>query len=243
MKDLDLYIADGHHRYETALNYKKHMLKNKKKCAKGATENYRNFMMTIFNIDEPGMTILPTHRLIFGLKKAKVKNLIDSAMPYFSIEHFPLTENPEATLKHVLETMKHRHEKENLFALYIKGENEIKLLSLRDKSCMDKFDKKHSDDWKKLDIAILHTVLMDEFLGITAKKLEHKTNVEYIRDPMETFRKVRDDERFQMAFWVNPTSIDEVIKISSNNERMPQKSTDFFPKLLSGMVMCKLMIE
>ena len=244
MGKINLNIADGHHRFETAFSYKEEMEAKGKKNVPGATESYNNFMMTLVNIDEPGLTVLPTHRLIYGIEKDRVDNLVSNAMKYFTVEHFPLGDNDQNAVKRVIETMKIRHASENLFALYLKGDHEIKLLSLKDKTCMDKLVKeKVSDDWKKLDIAILHTVLMDHFLGITQKMLEDKTNVEYLRDPYETFKKVKEDERYQLGFLVNATSVEQVMHISINKERMPQKSTDFFPKLLSGMVMCKLMIE
>ena len=243
MEPMTLFIADGHHRYETAVNYMTHMKKLKKKCVKGATENFNNCMMTFVNVDEPGLTILPTHRLIYGLEDQKVESLLNNAMEYFTIEHFPLGDNDEKAVKNVLDAMKTRQKNENLFGLYMKGDNEIKLLSLKDNHAMENLVPEMSDDWKKLDIAILHTILMDKFLGIDREKLEAKTNVEYFRDPVEPFKKARDDDHYQLVFLVNPTGVEQVKKVAANGERMPQKSTDFFPKLLSGMIMNKMMIE
>ncbi|MFH1514093.1 MAG: DUF1015 domain-containing protein [bacterium] len=241
MEPLTLFIADGHHRYETAVNFKKHMEESGKKCPADATECYCNCMMALVNVDEPGLTVLPTHRLIHDLPPELIENLVSKSMQYFSIEHFPLI--GDETVKSVLDAMKARQNDEHLFALYIKGDDEIKLLSLKDESSMDDLAKGESDDFKRLDIAILHTILLDKLLGIDKAKLEAKTNVDYLRSPYETLNKVKDDPKYQCMFLVNPTSVEDVKNIASHGEKMPQKSTDFFPKLLSGMVINKIAIE
>lgn len=243
MEPLTLFIADGHHRYETAVNYKKHMLKEKRTFPKGVSENFYNCMITLVNVDEPGLTVLPTHRLVHDVPPELMENLVSKAMEYFSIEHFPLSVGDDVAVKSVLDAMKARQNDEHLFAMHIRGEDEIKLLSLKDESVMNEMAGEFSDDWKKLDIAILHTILLDKLLGIDAEKLAAKTNVDYLRSPYDTLKKVKEDEKYQCMFLVNETGVEEVKKVALHDEKMPQKSTDFFPKLLSGMVMNKMILD
>lgn len=243
MENLPLFIADGHHRYETAVNYMKHMKEQGAKWDDDVTENPANCMMTLVNVDEPGLTVLPTHRLIHDVPDELITNLPSKVMEYFSVEHFPLGDNPDETVRKVLAAMKDRQKDEHLFAMYIKGDDELKLLSLKSESIMDEMIDGVSDDWKKLDIAILHTILMDKLLGIDSEKLAAKTNVDYKRCAIDTFKTTRDDPMYQCMFLVNPTSVEDVKRIAMHGEKMPQKSTDFFPKLLSGMVLNRMILK
>ncbi|MCD6216978.1 DUF1015 domain-containing protein [bacterium] len=243
MEPLGLFIADGHHRYETAVNYKKHMLKEERTFPQNASENFHNCMLTLVNVDEPGLTVLPTHRLVHDVPPELMENLVSKAMEYFSIEHFPLSVGDDVAVQSVLDAMKARKHDEHLFAMYIRGDDEIKLLSLKDESVMNEMVSDFSDDWKKLDIAILHTILLDKLLGINAQKLADKTNVDYLRSAYDTLKKVKEDKKYQCMFLVNETGVKEVEKVALHGEKMPQKSTDFFPKLLSGMVMNKMILD
>jgi uncharacterized protein (DUF1015 family) len=243
MEPLTLFIADGHHRYETSVNYMNHLRAKGKKCDPGVNECYANCMMTLVNVDEPGLTVLPTHRLVHGVDENKMKNLVTEAMKYFNIEHFPLAQGDDAAMKQVLDAMKARMKDEHLYCLYVQGDNELKLLSLKDESVMNKMVTGVSEDWKKLDIAILHTVLLDKLLGIDAEKLAAKTNVDYMRSPYDTLKRAKDNPKYQCVFVVNPTGVEEVRKIAARGDKMPQKSTDFFPKLISGLVLNKMRIE
>lgn len=243
MDKLPLFIADGHHRYETAVNYMKHKMREGKTFKEGDSENFNNCMMTLVNVDEPGLSVLPTHRLVHNVPAELIANLVSSAMQYFSVEHFPLSEGDDVAVQKVLDAMKARQTEEHLFAMYMKGDDEIKLLSLKDESVMDEMVEGFSDDWKKLDIAILHTILLDKLLGIDKDKLAAKTNVDYLRSPFDTLKKTKEDDKYQCMFLVNETGVEDVKKIALHGEKMPQKSTDFYPKLLSGMVMNKMIIE
>jgi uncharacterized protein (DUF1015 family) len=243
MEKLALFIADGHHRYETAINYMKYLVKNGAKWDDDVTENPQNCMMTLVNVDEPGLTVLPTHRVVHDVADDLIKTLTSRITEYFTIEHFPLAKNELEAIQKVLDAMKERQNREHLFCLYIKGDDELKLLSLKDESSMNSLVTGFSDDWKKLDIAILHTILLDKLLGIDAARLAAKTNVSYYRSPFETFEKTKSDPKYQCMFLVNPTGVEEVKKIASHGEKMPQKSTDFFPKLLSGLVMNKMILK
>jgi uncharacterized protein (DUF1015 family) len=234
MKDKKLFIADGHHRYETGVNYYNEM--KSLGVQKIGHENIQNLMMTFINIDEPGLTVLATHRLVHSLKSFKHADFFRKLEKYFSIEEFPHKDGGEQQARKRLYAGMEKHaDTSHLFGLYLKGDLYYYLLRLKDDSAMKKLVKgKHSDVYKKLDVTILHTLILDKFLGIGEKELKEQSNVKYVRHRDKAIEAV-DKENIQMAFLMNPTKVGEVKNVADKNERMPQKSTDFYPKLLSGL--------
>jgi len=234
MKDKKLFIADGHHRYETGVNYYNEM--KSLDVQKIGHENIQNLMMTFVNIDEPGLTVLATHRLVHSLKSFNRAEFFKKLEKYFSIEEFPHKDGGEQQVrKRFFAAMEKDADTSHLFGLYLKGDKNYFLLRLKDDSAMKKLVKSHhSDVYKKLDVTILHFLILDKFLGIGEKELKEQSNVKYVRHrdkAIETINK----ENIQMAFLMNPTKVEEVKNVADKNERMPQKSTDFYPKLLSGL--------
>ena len=226
MKDKYLLIADGHHRYETACNFAK------ENGAWGQADNPYNYqMMTLFNMDDEGLTILPTHRLLHGLAGLKKDGLLQALSAYFTITKHRYFEEMSA------EQAKATPE-QPCFGLYI--DKEYNLLKMKDISVMDReVQVDRSMDWKHLDVSILHTLILEKLLGITLEHQAQQTNLTYVRYAEEAISAVDKGEE-QLAFFLNPTRIDQVEKIAELGETMPQKSTDFFPKLLTGLVMHKL---
>jgi len=240
LADKELFIADGHHRYETAVNYAEEM--RQKGVKPIGNESYENRMMTLVNMEEPGLVILPTHRLIHSLHGFNLSSYIEQTKRYFRVEEFPYHPMGEERAKERLfEEMEKREEKEHLFGLFAREGDRFYLLSLKDEAIMDELLKKEQSlPWKRLDVSILHTILMDKLLGIDAKALELQTNVTYERYKDSAIEKVKKDSKYQLAFFLNPTKVYQVKKVAELGERMPQKSTDFFPKLLSGLTINKI---
>jgi uncharacterized protein (DUF1015 family) len=245
----DVFIADGHHRYETALNYRNEMVAKKVKSYE--PESYNNRMMTFVNMDDvKGLTVLPTHRLIFGLKSFSFINFQKKLIKYFKIKEFPyFTPADEKIVRHdFINSLKHMGQRKHCIGLVAKGLNKYTLLVLRDEKIMQKVVKeKHSDDWKKLDVTVLHSLVLETLLGISRESVAKEENLHYIRGEDAAIEVVnpapqgrRAGDGYQMVFLLNPTKVDEVRKIAGRSERMPQKSTDFFPKLLSGVVISKV---
>lgn len=225
MKPKPLFIADGHHRYETALNYRNEMRAAGRKCAPGS-ENFNNSMMTFVNFDDEGLTILPTHRMVFGLPAPDWAGLARRLG-----ENFSLTEVPSlAVLLRELEKGRNRH------VFGFQGDGKFRLLALKnDRKPATIVPGPFSPAWKELDVSILHTLILDALLGIDAAKLEAQTNVRYYRAEAEACAAVEKGEG-QMAFYLNPTRAAQVKEVAGQGEKMPQKSTDFFPKILSGLL-------
>ena len=237
LADKTLFIADGHHRYETAVNYWKECESKGLKPEPGATETYRNRMMTFINMDAPGLVVLPTHRVVHSVKNFDLDRFISAAEKNFKVERYA-----ESKFQEVMAKMAMLGEQgEHTFVFVPKNAKEYYLLTLRDESIMDsRITEQVSAEWKRLDVTILHKLLLEDLLGIDAKALEEKRNLYYIRNKEDGFKYLEKDPDVQCVFYVNPTKVEQVKKIASAGERMPQKSTDFYPKLLTGMVINKL---
>ena len=230
LADKDLYIADGHHRYETAVNFMRECLE--KGWRPAAPESFDHRMMTLFNIDEPGMTIRPIHRLVHGIPDFDPAEFITRAREDFEVvEH-----SDRAAMEEAVKQGKARH----TFGVYTGGK--FYTFTLRDESLMDRLIEGHSSDWKRLDVAILHAAILERLLGIDATALEEQRNITYTRDPDAAIEAV-DSGAEQIFFLLNPTSPQEVIRVADHGEKMPQKSTDFYPKLLTGLVISKMEID
>ena len=231
MLDKDLYIADGHHRYETAVNFMRECERKGWRCA--APESFDARMMTLFNIDEPGMTIRPIHRLVHALAEYDVEAFLKRAREDFEVNRYSTL----ADMERGVAAAKEHH----TFGFYSGGV--YASLTLRDERIMDRLiTGDWSDDWKHLDVSILHTVILDRLLGIDAAALEEQRNITYAHEPEEAVSAV-DGGREQIFFLLNPTSPSEVRCVADHGEKMPQKSTDFYPKLLTGLVLSKMEIE
>jgi len=241
MANKEVFIADGHHRYETALNYCNEMR------AKGVKpiepESYHNRMMTFINMDDTeGLTILPTHRLISGLSGFSFPKLRSKLERYFQIKEYLYHNKDSQTLARtdLLDDLRIFGQQEHCFGMAVKGVPKYFLLSLQDERLMDKvIREKHSLTWKCLDVTILHGLILEHLLGISQEKIEQGKYVTYIRESAEAIRLV-EAGRYQLGFLLNPTKVGEVKEIAGKGERMPQKSTDFYPKLLSGLVISRI---
>ena len=230
LDDEILFIADGHHRYQTAINFAKEMEEKTGDSNPDAPFQYR--MVILANMFDEGLAILPTHRLLNlpdTINKEKLQSVLKQ---YFTVEVYPrdssikpqkLAEN----IKKQIET-----DKQHKFALFFKDNYFI--ITLKDESIMDKLANERSETWKKLDVSILHKIVIEEIMGITQDNLED--HVKYTREDEEAITVV-DNGSFDCSILMNATKIDELKEIADAGEHMPQKSTYFLPKMLSGLVM------
>lgn len=225
MEDKTIYIADGHHRYETALNYQRQMREKTKDNSGKAPFDY--IMVMLVNMDREGLVVLPAHRLI-KKKDFDPTELENKIKDYFDIEVVPFNR--------LLTQMKVRGEKAHTFGMYL-GERQSYLLTLRNEAVLDKFpNSAHSKEQQRLDVVILHKLLIEHILAIDTQKPD---GISFTEDEMKA-KKLVDEGKYQVAFLLNPTKIEQVKKIADQGEKMPQKSTYFYPKLLSGLVINKL---
>ena len=228
----ELFIADGHHRFETAVAY----MNECKSCGwrPGGTESFDKRMVACFNSAAPGITILPTHRLVHALASLESADFLRRAGQYF---HAKKLKSPES----LWGAMKEARGRDHVFGFYAADTRRPWLLTLKEEARVDPLMLAHGEAYRHLDVSILHTLLLENILGIDEAKLVAQTHVEYARDREACLRAVNEG-RYQAAFFLNPTTVEQMQRVALLGERMPQKSTDFYPKLLTGLVLMKMAI-
>ena len=231
MDDKYIIIADGHHRYKTALALSKE---------NPDLESARYRMLTFVNISNPGLVVLPTHRLVQNLEDFSKENLLKDIKDYFDLETFDNKDEMFSRMDKMFTQNKHS------FGLFMDDGNYY-ALTLRDMKIMDSLLADKSQELRSLDVAILHALILDKMLGIDKEKLLQGTMkgggfVSYIKgigDAVdESISTVKASA--QAVFFMNPTRIEEVESVSKNFESMPQKSTFFHPKVWTGFTINKL---
>jgi len=230
MADKKLIIADGHHRYETALNYR-----NERREAEGAgsppsagkggvVKPYERVMMTLVNMDSRGLVILPTHRVVHSLKQFDREQFIERARKYFEV--VALTGSCEQKMSRLHEAGHHGT------TLIAASGDECFLLHAR-AGAMDNVLKDVAPLQRQLDVVVLHKVLLEHVLGLSEESIRNQENISYHRDADEALKRVRDGAN--IAFLMNPIKMEQLREITFAGGVLPQKSTDFYPKMLSGL--------
>ncbi|HUR36521.1 MAG TPA: DUF1015 domain-containing protein [Terriglobales bacterium] len=236
MEDKKLIIADGHHRYETALAYR-----NERRGAEGMDfadfgrtghmavkimAPYEKLMMTFINMEDEGLLILPTHRVVFGLPGFDSTKMLTDAAQWFEVtalgadigvkpatEKLRLAADDGQTILAATKTGTY----------LLRSKPEVVQARLKELSALQ----------RQLDVVQLHELLLESVLGISKEAIKNQTNVEYLRSAEEAFERVHGDAN--VAFLMNPVRIEQMRDIALAGEVMPQKSTDFYPKLMSGL--------
>jgi uncharacterized protein (DUF1015 family) len=236
MLDKCCIIADGHHRYETALIYSK-------ETANPAAA-YR--MIAFTNTRREGLVILATHRLVGNLEDFDAAKLIAALKENFEITEYKLGSRPrdKAVAKQkMLAQMKTEYDNDkNVFGIY-SGNNTFYAAALKDKQAMNPVAPNMSSHWKSLDVSVLHKLVLEKLLGIGEKQLASSTQLEYIKDADnaidESIAKV-DSGQKQAAFFLSPVKMEQLKMVADAGEKMPQKSTYFYPKIYTGLTINKL---
>ncbi|MFC1566239.1 DUF1015 domain-containing protein [bacterium] len=218
MTNKKLFIADGHHRYETALNYSKEM--------KGKNNGLSDYvMMFLCSMENPGLAVFPTHRLV-NLNKMTLNVLLEKLAEYFDIKK--IARNKMDTL------MKKEFTKGNIsFSLY--DGKSIYFLVLKDKNSLKKIIK-GSKAYCELDVAVLESLVFEDVLKFSKKDIAEQKYLKYVKDLGQTLKMVKS-KKFDVGFVMNPPTVKQIESVALNLETMPQKSTYFYPKLLSGLVL------
>jgi uncharacterized protein (DUF1015 family) len=224
-----ILIADGHHRYETALNYRNQ--RRAQANGQGPLPSDR-VMMTFVNMEAPGLLVLPTHRVVFGLPNFSVAAMKQALAAYFELEDLGAGANLDAALAklHSAETGR-----TSLLAVTPEG---ILLLRSRPGVKAKKLEGL-SERQQTLDVVQLHRLILEETLGMSEEDIRNQTHLKYIRDAHEAAEEVRRGNA-NAAFLMNPVRMEQVRDIAFAGEVLPQKSTDFYPKLLSGLTIYSL---
>ena len=230
LKNTSFYIADGHHRFRTSQLYFQEC--QDKGWRTAGAESFDKRMIALFNLDNPGLKILPTHRGIRHLTNFDHTEFLSKLEPYFQVERMVDLSQLEAGMK------------EAGVRIGLAAKNSAYyLLQLRESMNSDPtFMPGITGMARQLDVSVLHEGILSPFLGVGAEELEGQKHVDYFRHRDELVTEV-DQGHYQLAFILNSTSVEQVREISERGEKMPQKSTDFYPKLLTGLVLMKMEID
>jgi len=225
LDDESILIADGHHRYETALNYRNECEAKSENWTGGEPENFV-LMMCVSTLDS-GLIVLPTHRLVKNVDAEIVAALPEKLAGLFDVEKFDGDAN--ALSQQV------RSEENIAIGLIISGAQYLVKLKSGD-AHLAAMDSARSAAYNGLDVTILHTLILQRELGIDPEKLAAGEHVGYTIHADEAAKKVQSGE-YAAAFILRPTQVEQVRDCCGSGDKMPQKSTYFYPKLITGLVL------
>ncbi|HTS12610.1 MAG TPA: DUF1015 domain-containing protein [Candidatus Limnocylindrales bacterium] len=238
MRDKKLVIADGHHRYETALNFRNESREKAGKTDPMAATEFA--MMTFINAHSKGLTILPTHRLIRNVANFdfdRFRKAVGSMFDWYSYP-FPTEAEREAAYREFRKDFEARSRDRRAIGIYAGG-GAFYLFLLRRGVDLEQLLPDLSEQQRGLDVVLLHRLILEKGLGITAEAVAAEKNVGYEREAEAAIAAV-DRGEGQMACLLNPVRVQQVMTIALGGDVLPQKSTDFYPKLLSGIAIYRL---
>jgi uncharacterized protein (DUF1015 family) len=231
-------IADGHHRYETALNYYKE--------TGNPAAAYQ--MMAFVNTCQDGLIILATHRVVGNLDDFHLEKLIIDLKDSFEITDYRFdSDHGKAEAKEkMFAKMRAEYDRDrNAFGIYGQA-NVFFVAVLKDRSTMDSIAPDRSTAWRSLDVSVLHKLILEKHLRIDERRLASGANIEYVKDSSnavnESIAQV-DTARKQVAFFMNPAKMKQIEMVTAAGEKMPQKSTYFYPKMYTGLAINKLQFD
>ncbi len=230
----EVFIADGHHRYEAASRYRSRRMAERPDAA--GNEGYHRVMMYFANLEEEGVVILPTHRLVRELPGAPLRDLEARLQPHFHLEAFS---RDGAGRRRFLDTLEHPEGGQRLLGASFRDHPRHLVLRLRDGETMRRLAPDMSPELRSLDVTTLHVLLLEHILGVSTRDAVNTEAVAYTHDAEEALAQV-ERGGCEAAFLLNPPSAGDMIGVSLKGDKMPQKSTYFFPKLVTGLVIHKV---
>lgn len=226
MSKKKIYIADGHHRYETALDFAKSMKK----------AGYNYVLTTLVNVYDEGLVVFPTHRLVGNLPDFDQASFMAKLADLFEIQ--PFTGSNAAAFLNEVETA---GQGGYTFGMYSKGG--LFILKLKDpQTAFARLPGERSDAWKALDVAILDYLVLDQLLNIGEEQRRNQENLAYTRSERFLAEQV-DGGQYQIGFLLNATKVQDIVAVANARDKMPQKSTYFYPKLITGLIVNDLEIK
>jgi uncharacterized protein (DUF1015 family) len=233
MREKQLFIADGHHRYHTALTYRNEVLPQLSEEGRDVV-SYR--MMALVSMDDPSVSILPTHRVLRGIADFSEERILRQLGEFFEVQAL---EQEGEGLEAVLARLRQDALVMTSFVVCLRG-GKFFLIRLKDRaSALAALPGNPHPTVRELDVTILHSLIMEKMLSLSPEAQNSAEYISHFRDAAEAVALVEKGES-QVAFLVNPTRVHQVRDVALAGQVMPQKSTDFYPKLLTGLIMRKL---
>jgi uncharacterized protein (DUF1015 family) len=237
MADKKLVIADGHHRYETALAYRDECRARAGRV--NANAPYEKVMMTLFNTAGEGLTILPTHRVVANVPNFSFAGFRAALADAFDVHSYPFSGSAErARAYEQFRRDLQRGREQRAIGAYA-GDGAFYIFVLKKEANLEVLLQGVSPAQRRLDVVLLHRLILERGLKITQEAVKTEKNITYERE-MDTAIGEVDSGRAQICFLLNPVSVETVAEMAMGGEVLPQKSTDFFPKLMSGITMYRL---
>jgi uncharacterized protein (DUF1015 family) len=222
-----LYIADGHHRYETALNYRYEVLEAQSQLTDDDPANF--VMMALVDLDDPGMLVLPTHRLFVDFSPQTLAGLTSASLSrYLTVREIGRVD--EGSLRRL------EQEGRQTPAFLLATQQQGWLLSPNEQGRARMSEAGHSTAWQTLDVSLAHTLILEEVLHLQAEDLVAGKYIVYTHDEREALEALAQGKA-QAALFLNATRVRQICEIAGADDQMPQKSTYFYPKLVTGLVM------
>jgi len=227
--DKRIFIADGHHRYETALTFRDEL---RKKSSSWTGEEGANYvLMYLADVHSPGMVILSAHRVLRGIDREKIEEFLKNARQVFRVEELNISD-PHIARK-IINDSRDNHEGVHIFGMYLGGGRYYKMVLESEEPFNKLKEQGRIEVSVPLDVAILHELVFEDMMGLCVSD----EIVSYIVDEE---RAMQEAEQGAVAFLLNPTTVEQVMEIARRGERMPGKATYFYPKVLTGLVMYSL---
>lgn len=224
-----LYIADGHHRYTTALQYRDEVHQQRKELHPMDAINF--VLMALIDIEDPGWLVLPTHRILFGLSQDKLNTLSPQHLEqYFTVQVI----GPQETSEKVLAELAQAGQKQP--SLVLKTQDQTLLLSINEHGKARMAQSGHSAAWNELDVAMIQTLILEEHLGLSPEDIAAGRSIRYSHNTQETWQ-AQQSQAAQAIILLNGIPLRQVCDVAQADDRMPQKSTYLYPKLATGLVM------
>ena len=229
-----VFIADGHHRYETALAYRD--LMRERTGLRDGRQPFDYVLVYLADMDEPGLTVFPTHRLVHGLERVDLPALLHGLERCFSIRPYPFVRK-EAFLAELAA----QGRRSRALGLYTSESDDLFLLVQEEAEPVRTILAQAGVPpvLADLDVTVLQTAVLEPLLGIHDRALRDQSHLRYVKDADDALNAVNDGDA-QLAFLLNPTRVEQLRAVSLAGEKMPQKSTYFYPKLLTGLVLNEL---
>ncbi|MEN6460098.1 MAG: DUF1015 domain-containing protein [Syntrophomonas sp.] len=224
MADKNVYIADGHHRYETALEYAKEMKEQ-------GYSGYDYVMITLVNLFDEGLVVLPTHRLLGNIPHLNLGVLKQQLAELFEVEqlenYFDLT--------YFTNELKERGKGKHVLGMYTNDSKAYILTLKNNNQAFALLPPEKSSAWKNLDVAILDNLILDQMLGIGEIERRSQNNLAYSHSPEWVVEQI-NNKNYQLGFIINSTRAEQVIDVAQAHDKMPPKSTYFYPQLITGLI-------
>lgn len=223
-----LYIADGHHRYETALNYRREVEERRRGFDPDDAANF--VMMALIDIDDPGFLVLPTHRLLTNLSDEILEQLNAAQLArYFTVQELASA----ASSEEIVQALDRSGKEQPSFV--ISTPDQTLLLAINEQGRARMAESDHSEAWNTLDVAIAQALILEDLLGIGQQAMTAAQYVRFTSEADKALQAVREG-RAQAALLLNATPLRQVCDVAQADDRMPQKSTYYYPKLGTGLV-------